>query len=134
MSPSLQQSFYHPPEGSPFQHHSSTNLHLKSGYDDNEIEECYDQLQNVIDQTPKKDILVVQGDWNAKVGRDACRNWQGICGPFCNDDTNERGLRLLSLPPLTTLCWRTHLVITRHPEDGHGIAQMDNTTTRLITF
>ena len=47
------------------------------------------QLQNVIDQTPKKDILVVQGDWNAKVGRDACGNWQGVCGPFCNDETNE---------------------------------------------
>ena len=29
------------------------------------------------------------------MGRDACGNWQGICGPFCNDDTNERGLRLL---------------------------------------
>ena len=39
-----------------------------------------------------------------------------------------------SLPPLTTLCWRTHLVITKHPEDGPGIALMDNTTTRLITF
>ncbi|WP_419623970.1 hypothetical protein, partial [Thiolapillus sp.] len=49
-----------------------------SDYDDNKIEEFYDQLQNVIDQTPKKDILVVQGDWKAKVGRDACRNWQGI--------------------------------------------------------
>ena len=55
-------------------------------YDDNEIEEFCDQLQNVIDQTLKKDILVVQGDWNAKVGRDACGNWQSICGPFCNDD------------------------------------------------
>ncbi len=39
-----------------------------------------------------------------------------------------------SLPPLTTVCWRTHLVITKHPDDGHGIAQMDKTTTRLITF
>ena len=39
-----------------------------------------------------------------------------------------------SLPPLMILCWRTHLVITRRPEDGHGIAQMDNTTTRLIKF
>ena len=39
-----------------------------------------------------------------------------------------------SLSPLTILCWRTHLVITKHPEDGHGIAQMGNTTTRLITF
>ena len=60
-----------------------------SDYDDNEIEEFYDQLQNVIDQTPKV-ILVVEGDWNAKVGRDASANWQGICGPFCNGDTNER--------------------------------------------
>ena len=60
-----------------------------SDYNDNKIEEFFDQLQNIIDQTPK-DILVVQGDWNAKVGRDACGNWQGICGPFCNDDTNER--------------------------------------------
>ena len=33
-----------------------------SDYDDNEIEELYDQLQNVIDQTPKKDILVLQGN------------------------------------------------------------------------
>ena len=29
------------------------------------------------------------------MGKDACGNWQGICGPFCNDDTNERGLRPL---------------------------------------
>ena len=43
-------------------------------YYDNKMEEFYDQLQNVIDQTPKKGILVVQGDWNAKVGRDACGN------------------------------------------------------------
>ena len=63
-----------------------------SDYNDNEIEELYDQLQNVIDQTPKKEILVVQGDWNAKKGKESCENWQGICGPFCNDDINERGL------------------------------------------
>ena len=58
-------------------------------------EEFYDQLQNVIDQSTKKDILVVQGDWNAKVGKYACGNWRGICGPFFNNDTNERGLRLV---------------------------------------
>ena len=53
-----------------------------SDYDDNEIEGFYDQIQNVIDHTLKKDILFVQGDWNAKVGKDACGNWQGICGPL----------------------------------------------------
>ena len=35
------------------------------------------------------------GDWNAKVGKDTCGNWHGICGPFSNNDTNERELRLL---------------------------------------
>ena len=39
-----------------------------------------------------------------------------------------------SLPPFTTLCWRTHLVITKHPEDGPGKAKIDNTTARLIIF
>ena len=74
-----------------------------SDYDDNEIEEFYDQLQNVIDQTPTKDILVAQGDWNAKVGWDVCGNCQGICGPFCNEDTNERGLRLLEFATFNVL-------------------------------
>ena len=45
------------------------------------------------------------------------------------EDSDFRGL-----PPLTTLCWRAHLDTTKRPEDGHGIAQIDNTTTRLITF
>ena len=42
-----------------------------SGHDDREVDHFYQQLQETIDQTPKKDILVVQGDWNAKVGKDA---------------------------------------------------------------
>ena len=45
----------------------------------------------------------MQGDWNAKVGKDACGNWQGICGPFCNDDTNESGLRLLEFATFNDL-------------------------------
>ena len=45
----------------------------------------------------------MQGDWNAKVGEDACENWQGICGPFSNDDTNERGLRLLQFATFNDL-------------------------------
>ena len=73
-------------------------------------------------------------EWNAKVGKDACENWQGICGPLCNNDTNERGLKLLDFATFTILCWRTLLVITKHQEDGRDIVQKDNTTTRWITF
>ena len=46
-------------------------------YDDDDIEDFCDQLQEVIDQAPKKDILAVQGDWNAKIGEDASKNWKG---------------------------------------------------------
>ena len=53
-------------------------------YDDNEDGEFYRELQSLVDQTPKQDILVVQGDWNAKVGEDAQEDWGEVCGPFCN--------------------------------------------------
>ena len=36
-----------------------------SKHDDSEVDHFYQQLQETIDQTPKKDIQVVQGDWNA---------------------------------------------------------------------
>ena len=61
-------------------------------------------------------------------------NWQGICGPFCNDETKERGLRLLEFATFNDLVLANIFGHHKNPEDGHGIAQMDNTTTRLITF
>ena len=66
-----------------------------SDYDGDAVEDFYDHLQEILDQSPKKDILVVLGDWNAKVGEDAFKNWKGTCGRCCNPETNERGLRLL---------------------------------------
>ena len=71
--------------------------------DDDDIEDFYDQLQEVIDPTPKKDILVVLGDWNAKIGEDASKNRKGTCGQYCNPETNERGLRLLQFASYSNL-------------------------------
>ena len=51
-----------------------------SDYDDDAVEDFYDRLQEILDQSRKKDILVVLGDWNAKVGEDALKNWKGSCG------------------------------------------------------
>ena len=33
-----------------------------------EVERFYEDLQNLLELTPKKDVLFVIGDWNAKVG------------------------------------------------------------------
>ena len=74
-----------------------------SGHDDSEVDHFYMQLQETIDQTPKNDILVVQGDWNAKVGKDAQADWGEVCRPYCNVETNERGLRLLEFATFNNL-------------------------------
>ncbi|MEW8548423.1 MAG: endonuclease/exonuclease/phosphatase family protein [Candidatus Thiodiazotropha sp.] len=74
-----------------------------SGHDDNEVDNFYQQLQEVIDQTPKKDILVVQRDWNAKVGKDVQADWGNVCGPYYNAEKNERGFRLLEFATFDNL-------------------------------
>ena len=72
-------------------------------YDDDDIEDFCDQLQEVIDQAPKKDIIVVQGDSNAKTGEDTSKNWKGTCGQYCNPEINERGSRLLDFASYNNL-------------------------------
>ena len=39
--------------------------------------------------------MIVQGDWNAKIGQDAYAHWTGTVGKFGVGETNDRGLRLL---------------------------------------
>ena len=73
-------------------------------HDDSEVDHFYKQLQETIDKTPKKVILIVQGDFkNAKVGKGAQADWGDFCGPYCNVETNERGLRLLEFATLNSL-------------------------------
>ena len=65
-----------------------------SSYDDSEVDEFYRELQPLVDQTPKQDILVVQCDWNAKVGEDAQEDWGGLW-TFLQYGANDRGFKLL---------------------------------------
>ena len=76
-----------------------------SDYDDNEIEEFYDQLQNVIDKTPKKDILVVQGDWNATWAGMPVETGKAFVDPSAMITQMRKDSDFWSLPPLTILCW-----------------------------
>ena len=80
-----------------------------SDHDDEEVEQFYEQLEET--KIPKKDILVVQGDWNAKVGPDAYENWAGTVGHFGLGTTNDRGLRLLEFAK----SHRLTLANTLHP-------------------
>ena len=83
-----------------------------SDHTDEEIEEFYELLDTAIAKTPKKDILFVQGDWNAKVGPDAYTNWAGTTGRFGTGETNDRGLQLLEFAKRHRLT----LANTLHPQ------------------
>ena len=72
-------------------------------YDDNVVEEFYAEVHSLVNQTPKRDILVVQGDWNAKVGEDACEDSGAVCRPSCNPVTHGRGVKLLDFASYNNL-------------------------------
>ena len=44
--------------------------------EETEVDQFYEDLQDLLELTPKKDVLSITGDWNAKVGRDTCSNRQ----------------------------------------------------------
>ena len=44
-----------------------------------EVEKFYEDLQDLLELTPKKDVLFVIGDWNAKVGS---QEIPGVTGKF----------------------------------------------------
>ena len=48
------------------------------------------QLGGIIAKTPKKDTLVVHGDWIAKIGPDAYQHWAETVGRFGIGETNDR--------------------------------------------
>ena len=57
-----------------------------------EVEQFYEDLQDFLELTPKKDVLFIIGDWNAKVGSQAIL---GVTGKFGLGVPNEAGQRLI---------------------------------------
>ena len=45
-----------------------TDLFQSSKAKEAEVEQFYEDLQDLLELTPKKDVLFIIGDWNAKVG------------------------------------------------------------------
>ena len=52
---------------------------LSSNAEDAEVEWFYEDLQDILEQTPKKDVLFIIGDWNAKV---RIQEIPGVTGKF----------------------------------------------------
>ena len=61
---------------------------------EDEIETFYDNLEDAMARTPKKDMLIITGDWNAKVGNDNS-GWESAMGRYGYGQRIERGEQLL---------------------------------------
>ena len=63
-----------------------------SNVEEAEVEWLYDDLQDLLELTPEKDVLFIIGDWNAKVGS---QETSGVTGKFDLGIRNEAGQRLI---------------------------------------
>ena len=68
-----------------------------------EVEQFYEDLQDLLELTPPKNVLFIIGDWNAKVGS---QETPGVTGKFGLGVQNEVGQRLMQF------CQENVLVIT----------------------
>ena len=100
---------------------------LTSDAEEAEIEEAeYEDLQDLLELTPQKDVLFIIWAWNAKVGS---QETPGVTGKFGLGIWNEAGQRLIEF------FQENALVIQQPREDStHGHHQMVNTKIRLILF
>jgi len=63
-----------------------------SNAEEAEVEQFYEDLQDLLELIPPKDILFIIGDWNAKVGS---LEIHGVTGKFSLGVQNEAGQRLI---------------------------------------
>ena len=73
-----------------------------SNAEETEVEWFYEDIQDLLELTPKKDVLFIIGDWNAKVGS---QEIPAVTGKFVFGVQNEAGQRL------TWFCQENALVI-----------------------
>ena len=77
-----------------------------SNAEEAEVEWFYGDIQDLLELTPKKDVVFIIGDWNAKVGS---QEIPGVTGKFGLGVRNEAGQRLIRVLP------REHTGHSKHP-------------------
>ena len=101
-----------------------------SNAEEAEVEWFYEDLQDLLDLMPPKDVLFIIGDWNAKVGS---QETPGVTGKFGLGIRNEAGQRLRFCKKMH---WSQQTPSSNNTREDsiHGHHQMVNTEIRLIIF
>ena len=71
-----------------------------SNAEEAEVKRFYEDVQDLLELTPKKDVLFIIGDWDAKVGS---QETPGVTGKFGLGVQNEAGQRLIEFFQENTL-------------------------------
>ena len=71
-----------------------------SNAEEAEVEQFYEDLQDLLELTPKKDVLFIIGDWNAKIGTQGI---PGVTDKLGLGVQNEAGQRLIEFSQENTL-------------------------------
>ena len=79
-------------QGKPFNIMVIQAYALTSNAEEAEVKRFYKNLQDLLELTPKKDVLFIIGDWNAKVGS---QETPAVTGKFGHGVQNEAGQRLI---------------------------------------
>ena len=103
---------------------------LTSNAEEAEVERFYEDLQDLLELTPKKGVIFITGDWNEKVG---CQEIPGVTGKFGLGLQNEAGQRLTEFCQENALVLVTPSSNNKRDDSTHGHHQMV-TKIRLIIF
>ena len=96
-----------------------------------ELECFYEDLQDLVELTPKKDVLFIMEDWNSKVGS---QETPGVTGKFGLGVWNEAEQRLIEFSQENTLVIANSLFQQHKRRLYTWTSQMVNTEIRLIIF
>ena len=88
-----------------------------SNTEEAEAERFYEDLQDLLELTPKKDVLFIIGDWNAKVGS---QETPRVTGKFGLGIQNEAGQRLIQF-------FQENAVLPRDAERSYQTPSSNNT-------
>ena len=89
---------------------------MTSNAEEAEVEQLYEDLQDLLEPTPKKDVLFMIGDWKAKVGS---QETPGVTGKLGLGVWNEGGQRLIEFCQKKCTGHGKHLLPTTQEKTLH---------------
>ena len=98
---------------------------------DEDLDSFYDSLQETIDKSPNRDLVIIMGDMNAKVGKMTIPN--RTCGSFGLGDQNKRGERLIEFCNANNMMI-ANTMFKHHPHHLYTWISPDSKIRKQIDF